>query len=206
MRPTKLEDQAQFYGASASQLQAEGRYSEAEPEYLRAFCLYEKAGLGETVDVATLFAGLGIMHLAQARKQEAGANLDRALAILDRANGDFRTDRARILGIRASLHVREGKWKIAEAEFKTAISIADCEALIDPSELRQMLVNYAYVLRKFRRGKEARSLNAQAAAIQSPAVANAMVDISGLRAKSKGSKPKDHGVKLTSGKFSAATS
>ena len=94
-------------------------------------------------------------------------------------------DRVNILGVRADLHSRQGKWQEAEEDIRSAISIVDRETRLDPDTLRRLLVNYGYILRKANRRKEARSIEARAAAIHAPALTEAIVDVTELVSKGK---------------------
>ena len=54
---------------------------------------------------------------------------------------------------------------------------------MDPALLKSLLASYAYVLRKNHRRREARSIEARAAALQTRELTNGVVDISELLAK-----------------------
>ena len=56
---------------------------------------------------------------------------------------------------------------------------------LDPVALKALLTNYAATLRKDHRGKEARSIEARAATLQTDGSANAIVDVSELLAPPK---------------------
>ena len=181
----KPSDGAMFHGAAATQLQAEGQYKEAEPEYFKALTATDQAGRGETTEAAILLIGLATVQLIQGRYVDAGRTLDRALAIVHSAKDAIPMDRVSILGIRADLHSRQGKWQEAEEDMRLAISIVDRETRLDPVTLKRLLVNYGYVLRKANRRKEARSIEARAAAIHAPTLTNAVVDVTELVSKEK---------------------
>ena len=179
------QDRAMLHGAAAAQLQAEGQYKEAEPEYFKALTATDQAGRGETTEAAILLIGLATVQLIQGRYLDAGRTLDRALAIVHSAKDAIPMDRVSILGIRADLHSRQGKWQEAEEDMRLAISIVDRETRLDPVTLKRLLVNYGYVLRKANRRKEARSIEARAAAIHAPILTNAIVDVTELVSKDK---------------------
>ena len=94
-------------------------------------------------------------------------------------------DRIKLLTSRAELHVRQGEWREAEADLGSAISTADRDTRLDPAVLKSLLANYAHVLRKNHRGREARTIEARAAALQTHGLTNGVVDISELLAKPK---------------------
>ena len=82
-----------IHGLAALLLYAEGRYNEAEAEYLRALSAWEESGQGETMDVAAALDGLATLYIADGRYREAGRTLDRALAIITSAKDAVPMDR-----------------------------------------------------------------------------------------------------------------
>jgi tetratricopeptide (TPR) repeat protein len=184
-RPT---DRAMFHGLAAALLYAGGRYNESEAEYLKALAAWEEAGRGETTDMAAVLNGLGLLYIADGRYQEAGRTLDRAFALVTSAKDAVPTDRIKLFSSRAELHVRQGEWREAEADLGSAISMADRDTRLDPAELKSILANYAHVLRKNHRGRQARTIEARAAALQTHGSTDGVVDASELFAKPKVSK------------------
>jgi tetratricopeptide (TPR) repeat protein len=182
-------DRALIHSTSAALLRAEGRYREAEQEYLAAFAVWEECGEGKSVDAAAELDGLGSVYVLEGRYQEAGPVLDRAIAMLIPAKDALPMDRIKLLHARALLHTREGEWRSAEEKLRSAISIADADTRLDPNEVEVMLKNYARVLRKNHQGSEARSIEARAAATVHVARAKRdIVDISELLVKAKAGK------------------
>ena len=185
LRLDKPRDRVMFYGAAAMQLYWEGRYKEAEQEYFQALAACKEAGRGETPEMATLLVGLGTVQSVQDRYSDAGKTLDRAFAIVNSAKDTIPMDFVNILSVRAALHVRLGRWQLAEEDLKLAIAIVDRDTRLDTNSLKPLLVNYGYVLRKIRRTKEARSIEARAEAIQTPGWKNAIVDVTELVSKKR---------------------
>jgi tetratricopeptide (TPR) repeat protein len=181
-------DRAMIHGLAAALLYAEGRYHEAEAESLKALGAWEEAGRGETTDVAAILDGLATLYIANGRYHEAGRTLDRALAILDTAKDAVPTDRIKLFRARAELHARQGEWRAAEADLGSAISTADRDTRMDPAVLKSLLADYAHVLRKSHRGREARTIEARAAALQTHGLTDGVVDASELFAKPRVSK------------------
>jgi tetratricopeptide (TPR) repeat protein len=170
---------------AAALLYAEGRYNEAEAEYLKALGAWEESGLGETTDVAAVLDGLATLYISNGRYREAGRALDRALSIVTSAKDAVPMDRIKLLTSRAELHVRQAEWRQAEADLGSAISTADRDTRMDPTLLKSLLANYAHVLRKNHRGREARTIEARAAALKTHELTNGVVDLSELVAKSR---------------------
>jgi tetratricopeptide (TPR) repeat protein len=181
-------DRAVVHGLAATLLYNEGRYHEAEAEYLKALGAWEESGRGETTDVAAVLGGLAAVYLADGRYGEARRTLDRAISILTSAEGAVAMDWFKLFSTRAELHVRQGEWREAEADLAAAISAADRDTRLDPAVLKPLLGSYAHVLRKNHRGREARSIEARAAALQTGDLTKGVVDISELLAKSRTNK------------------
>lgn len=178
-------DLAMFYGAAAAQLHGEGRYKEAEQAYFQALAACKEAGRGESTEMATLLVGLGTTQSVQERYSDAVKTLDRAFAIVNSAKDTIPMDLVNILSVRAALYAWLGRWQSAEEDLKSAISIVDRDTRLDTDALKRLLVNYAYVLRKIRRPKEARSIEARAEALQTPGWKNAIVDVTELVSKKR---------------------
>jgi len=176
-------DRAVVQGMGASLLYTEGRYHEAEAEYLKALDAWVESGRGETPDVAAVLGGLAALYVSDGRYREAGRTLDRAIAIVTSAKDAVPTDWIRLFSTRAELHVRQSEWREAKADLGVAMSAADRETRLDPAFLKSLLANYAYVLRKNHRRREARSIEARAAALQTRKLTDGVVDIIELRAK-----------------------
>lgn len=181
-------DRAMVHGLAAELLHIEGRYHEAEAEYLKAVDAWEESGHGETTAAAAVLDDLATLYLAEGRYREAGRTLDRSMAIVTRAKDAVAMDRIKLFNARAELHTRRGELREAEADLDAAISAAGRDARLDPAVLKSLLVAYARVLRKNRRRKEARSIEARAAALQAGDLSHGVVDISELLAKSRSDK------------------
>jgi hypothetical protein len=81
------------------------------------------------------------------------------------------------LNARAAVHARQGEWREAEEKLRLAISIADGAGLSEPVALRSVLKNYAIVLRKNHRRREARVIESRASALPRDPAAGAVVDV-----------------------------
>ena len=176
-------DRAVVHGLAAALLYLEGRYKESEVEYLKALGAWEEAGLGETTDVAAVLGGLAVLYITDGGYRKAGRTLDRALTIVISAKDAVPMDRIKLFTSRAELHAWQGEWREAEADFESAISTADRDTRLDPAVLKSVLASYAHVLRKNHRGREARTIEARAAALKTPELTIGVVDVSELLAK-----------------------
>lgn len=178
-------DRVLVHGAAAAVLHLESRFDEAEPEYLRALAALEESGAGRSADAAALLTCLGALYSAGGRYRDAARALDRALDIVTSDKDSTPIDYIRLFNTRAALHVQRAEWREAEADLRSAITTADGSPPMDPDELKVVLNNYAYVLRKNHRGKEVRSIKARAAALPRIESTAAVVDVSQLLQKPK---------------------
>ena len=188
MRSLRLDqprDRAMLYSAVAAQFQVDGQYKEAETEYFKAIAAWEESGRGESAEMAATITGLGTLQLVQDRYRDARMTLERALAIVSSAKDAIPMDVVNIHCLLASLHARQGNWQVAEENMKAAISLADRDARLDPAARKFMLLNFAYILRKAHRAKEARTIEARAASINAPGSTNAIVDVSEFLEKAR---------------------
>jgi tetratricopeptide (TPR) repeat protein len=182
------QDAALVHGVAAALLEAEGRRSEAESEYLAALRAWADSGRGDTVDAGTILSGLASFYVYGNRLDDARRALNRALAIFERAKDTVPMDRIKLLSIQAGLNCRLGEWRKAEEYLREAVAIADSEPLIAPSDNVVLLASYARVLRKNHNGREAHSIEVRLAALRRDNAAGTVVDVTELLPKPKPSK------------------
>ncbi len=185
IRPTRPEDRALVCAMAASLLEAEGKWREGESQYHTAIQALKDCGRGDTTDAGALLNGLGNLYMRQHRMGEARRALDEALAILEHAPDASPWDRIKVLYTRGLLGVRQGKWIQAEQDLANALSIADHQARVEPTILRYLLINYAAVLQKNHRRREARSIARRAAALDSAPEDGNVVNVADLLARKK---------------------
>jgi tetratricopeptide (TPR) repeat protein len=175
-------DRAMVHGMAAQLLHVEGRLAEAELEYLGALKAWQEAGRGDTADAASALNFIGALYVEQGRLSEAERTLDHAMAIFAVAKDTAPVDRIWLLNTRAVLHARLGKWGEAEEDLRRAVYIADTEARsCDPAALRSVIANYAAALRKNRKRKEARAIDARADRIRNSSNSRAVIDVAELQ-------------------------
>ena len=179
------EDAALLHGIAGAMSQSEGKLSEAEAEYLASLRAWEEAGRSETVDAGAVFNDLGSLYIQEQRLAEARQALDTAFAIFSRAKDAAPMDRIKVLLCRGVLYARQGNWREAEQNFHDALGMADREPWVDPVALRSLLTSYAYILRRNHRRREARSMEAKAAALDTAGSRSAVVDVSDLLTKAE---------------------
>jgi tetratricopeptide (TPR) repeat protein len=185
IRAERPEDRALIHATAAVLLEAEGRQSEAEAEYLVTSRAWQEAGREETADAGAVFTSLGSLYVKEHRFEEARQALDHALTIFSRARDAFPTDSIRVFSVRGVLQALQGAWLEAEQDLSKAFSIADREPWVDPIALRSLLTSYAYVLRRNHHRREARTIEARAAGIRLNPAMSTIVDVTDLLAKPK---------------------
>ena len=183
IRIQRPEDIAVLHGMAAAISQAEGKLAEAEAEYLASLRAWKEAGKGETSDAGAVFNGLGSVYIQDQQLAEARQALDTAFAIFSRAKDAAPMDQIKVLTCRGALYVRQGNWPAAEQDFHDALAMADQQPWVEPVVLRSLLSDYAYVLRRNRRRREARPIEARAAAIHVDPAMSGIIDVTDLRAK-----------------------
>jgi tetratricopeptide (TPR) repeat protein len=185
IRIERPRDRALLYGMAATLSEVEGRLPEAEANYLAALQEWQKAGRGETAEAGAVVSGLGSLYIKENRLNESQQALDRALVILSSAKDAVSMDRIKLLLVRGTLLARQNDWPGAEQDLHDALTMADRESWVDPFTLRELLNNYAQALRKNNHKREARSIEARAAAIRVDPKAAAIVDVTELLPKAK---------------------
>jgi tetratricopeptide (TPR) repeat protein len=188
MRIKYPEDRAIIHATVGALLQIEGRLSEAETEYQEALGSWEEAGRSESEDAAATLHCLGSLYLKEQRLKDARRVLARAQVIHDRATDSIPADRIKFLNLRSVLHARLGEWRQSEQDLRDALSVADLQPYVDPALLRQLLGNYAHVLRQNHRRREARIIEARKAALPGNGTAAAVVDYTKLLMEGKSAK------------------
>lgn len=176
-------DRAMVRGAAGALLAAEGRPSEADSEYRQSIEAWEQAGLGDSAYLAATLNGLSDLYISTGRFADAERALLRALAIHASSPDTGPVDQIRILNSQAVLCARQGQWKKAEDYLRAAVTLAD--GTVNSVLLEPLLSNYAQVLRSNHQTKQARALEARAAALFSATPAHALVDTTQLLAEAK---------------------
>jgi tetratricopeptide (TPR) repeat protein len=185
IRTTWPEDRWLVHAMAGPLLVAELKIPEAESEYFAAFQALKELGRGETADAATLLENIGALYVRENRMREACEMLDQAFAVFGRAADTVPWDRGKLLHIRGALYGREGQWKAAGQDLADALAIADQESRVEPAALRSLLDDYATVLRKSHRRRDARSIERRIAALGRAPEDREVVDVTDLLARPK---------------------
>jgi hypothetical protein len=111
--------------------------------------------------------------------------LDQALSIFTMSPESVPLDRIKLLHVRAAVYARRGNWQRAGEAMEKAISLADHDASLDSEIRKSLLDDYAKLLRNNRQGRQARSIEARAAAVRTSSVSNSLVDVTELVSRPK---------------------
>lgn len=135
-----------------------GEYAEAEPLYIRALAIFEKALGPEHPDVVSSVYNLAELYYVLGRYAEAEPLLERALAIIKHARGPNHRSVAAILNNLAGLYKAQGRSAEAEQLQKRALRIIeDVEGPYHP-DVATSLNNLAITYRAQGRYAEAEPL------------------------------------------------
>jgi len=174
------EDRALVSALAASVQVAEGRWAEADSQYIAAVEDLRRAGRGNTADAGAFLTCLGLLRLKAGRWNEAHLVLDEALSVLEHAPDAVAWDRAKLLNTRGVLWARQRDWGKAEQDLAHALAIADSEPRADSSEVRPLLVAYRDVLRKDHRRSDARAIQNRITALGGDSGTAGPVDVAEL--------------------------
>lgn len=140
-------------------------YSRADVLYRRALMAAEKTFGPEDREVALLLNNLGLLLVDAGRHEEAGQYLERALTIWEGTLGPSHPDTARASTNLAAYYCSIRDYARAEPLFQRAL--ATVESGLGPENLAgTILTEYALMLRKTKRKKEAKLLEIRATAIR----------------------------------------
>jgi tetratricopeptide (TPR) repeat protein len=178
-------DVALVHDIAASLLEAEGKPSEAVPEYLAAIRAWDDSGQGDTAYAGTLLQALACSYLRQERLDDARRVLDRARDVLLSAKDAVPMDRIKFFTIQGGLYFRQHQWQKAVQDLGQAVSMADLESRIEPFTYASLLDDYARALRKNRQAGEARQIESRLEALRRNSAMAEVVDVSDLLPKPK---------------------
>ena len=103
----------------------QGKYDQAEPLYLQAMDIYEKAWGTEHPEVATALDNLAQLYSAQGKYEQAEPLYQLALAIAEKGVGTEHTSTATIVDNLANLYRSQGKYEQAEPLYLRALTIRE---------------------------------------------------------------------------------
>jgi tetratricopeptide (TPR) repeat protein len=155
---------------TASYLSDRAEYGEAEPLYLRALAIYEKA-LGPThLETATCLNRLAMLYTRQGRYEEAEPLYQRVLATREKALGPDHPDTGISLNNLAVLYHDQERYKKAEPLYRRALAIWENTLGPEHADTATCLDNLAELYRAQVRHEEAEPLYLRALAIHENAL------------------------------------
>ena len=148
----------------------QGRYAEAEPLYVRALAIKEKALGPEHEEVATTLVNMGLLYVRQGRYAEAEPLYRRTLAIREKALGPEHSDVGTALNGIAMLYVYQGRYADAEPLYSRTLAIKEKALGREHEEVGTALDNIAVLYVYQGRYGEAEPLYRRALAIAEKAL------------------------------------
>jgi len=185
IQTTRPQDRWLVQSMAGTLLATVGKLPEAESEFATALETLQQCGLGQSSDAGTLLADLSTIYIRENRMPEALRFLDQASAVFAYAADADPWDRIKLLRTRGALHGREGQWKEAEQDLADALALADRESRVEPAALRYVLRDYATVLQKNHKRREAQSIKRRLASLGGTSQGSGTVDVSDLLGRSK---------------------
>jgi tetratricopeptide (TPR) repeat protein len=185
IRSPKPEQRAIIHGITGSLLQSTGDRRQAEVEFRAALDCWTESGRGETSDAAAVLTSIGTLYVEDRRYEDALQSLDRASAIFSRTEDSSPLDHSKLLGVRGTMHARRREWQSAENDFRSALSLIDGQARVDPAYVIALLTSLSEALDKNHRRQEGRQVKTRASTLRRTALSTMVVDVSDLVAQPK---------------------
>jgi tetratricopeptide (TPR) repeat protein len=175
------EHTAMLHGITARLLQWEDNPRQAEAEYQGALSALKRAGRDRGMDAAVILSHLSGLYLRSNRLDDAETVAEQAASIAATAPDAMPIDKAYHLNLKGVIHVHRREFSAAEHELRQAIAVAEHETGSDPVVFCSILRNYAEVLRKLGRRREARAVEKRAEKLTEASSTQHVIDITALR-------------------------
>jgi tetratricopeptide (TPR) repeat protein len=147
-------------------LRKEKRYQEEEPLLLDALGDLTKQKAADPALMAVALANLAVLRFDQERYEESINLQEKSIRVWEMASGKVHPSLVAPLNGLAAAYVRVGRFDDAEVTYQRAIDICRKTVGADPIEYAVVLKNYALVLRKLGRKREAKRMETQGQLIQ----------------------------------------
>lgn len=180
VRLVRPDERAAMHGITGTLMQAQHHSDLAEREFLLALAAWSEAGRAKTSDAGTVLNALAVLYLEQQRFDEAKAILDRAFNVFAASPESVPMDFVKLYNNRGVLFARTQKWHESAGEFSRAVSVADGTQGASAFVVSSVLANYASVLRKDHRGREARAIESRLAGLREALGPQLVVDVKAL--------------------------
>jgi tetratricopeptide (TPR) repeat protein len=159
-----LPDRARLMGNWGGIYCAQGKYEEAEAACRRAIDLWQRIG-GASAEIAALWHNLGLLHVLRKRWDAAIGDLERSVACL-RSQSGRGGEISPLLNTLGGALMETGRLHEAERVFQDALSGADDLPPGRRAFLPELLTNYAELMRRTNRPREAKAFRARAEAVR----------------------------------------
>ena len=166
-------------------LRKEKRYQEEEPLLLDALADLTKQKAADPALMGAVLSNLAVLRFDQERYEESINLQEKSIRVWEMASGKEYPSLVAALNGLAAAYVRVGRFDDADVTYQRAIDICRNTVSADPIEYAVLLKNYALVLRKLGRKREAKRLETQGQLIERATVRHngigSTIDVTTLR-------------------------
>jgi tetratricopeptide (TPR) repeat protein len=159
--PPDSPELAGLYNAAGTLRLIGGKLSPAQQMFEKALAILDRPGVGLGNELASVLLNTASVQIRQGRYAEARRNLERAAGLLQDAPGASKSQLIRVLATRSTLEYLAKDRAAAESAAARAVSLAEAHYGPDNLLVAELMQNYALILNRLSRGKEARSYRAR---------------------------------------------
>lgn len=185
--PSNGPDLAAFHNAVATLRLMEGKLSEALHAYEKVLRIVDRPTVQYDDVLACALQNIASVQMRQGHFDPARRNLERAIAMLESVSGTHQSHMIRAFASLSTLEYLAKDYAAAEKAAARALTMAENHYGADSPIAGDILENYALILDRLRRGKEAKLFRSRARTIQPGAVSGfrPLIDLTELK-RSKG--------------------
>lgn len=177
----RSEHKAMLHEITGMLLHLEDNPRQAEAEYQGALSAWKRAGRDRGMDAVVTLSYLSGLYLRSNRLDDAETVAEQAASIAATAPAAMPMDKANLLNLKGVIHVHRRKFSAAEHALRQAIAVAEHETGLDPVAFCSILRNYAEVLRKLGRRREASAVEKRAEKLTEASSTEHVIDAAALR-------------------------
>jgi tetratricopeptide (TPR) repeat protein len=175
------EHKAMLHEITGMLLHLEDNPRQAEAEYQGALSAWKRAGRDRGMDAVVTLSYLSGLYLRSNRLDDAETVAEQAASIAATAPAAMPMDKANLLNLKGVIHMHRRKFSAAEHALRQAIAVAEHETGLDPVAFCSILRNYAEVLRKLGRRREASAVEKRAEKLTEASSTEHVIDAAALR-------------------------
>jgi tetratricopeptide (TPR) repeat protein len=178
---------ARLFNVAGTLRLIEGKLSSAEQKYREALAILDQARPEHTNELASALLNIASVQMRQGNYLEARGSFDRGIALLEASAETPKSQLIRALASRSTLEYLAKNWKDAERAAARALAMAETQYGSESPVVGEVLQNYALILDRLRRGKEARSYRRRARSLMSngQSAFRPLIDITELEASDR---------------------